>query len=228
MELTDALDSDESARFRHRIKALPQELYDKIFEPTFTFEGGTCAIDKTYKPPATLQVDATTRRRATQIFYAQTKFEVKQRSDACNWLSSLSYEHQRLLHVVRYDPSCAPYPPRGKLVDGDCIAEQESQMDLWYALDALADEFELAKERHTFGVRISLDFIGVCIHFEDEEEAVWTSRPDHYLDDVKLKNLKRLGEKYYGQWHGFPSELLEGEDPVVDDKLIAYFESKRG
>lgn len=44
-----------------RLHALPPELYNEIYELTFTPTSTDIYVDEGYKPPATLQVDRATR-----------------------------------------------------------------------------------------------------------------------------------------------------------------------
>ena len=82
------------------VKALPQELYDDIYQLTFTVSAGIRHIESTYKPPSCLQVDESTRNAFAEDFYNSgifcVEFKVVRR-----WASSLEVAHIRKIHEVR-------------------------------------------------------------------------------------------------------------------------------
>lgn len=98
------------------VQALPAELYNKIFDLTFTTDSGwTFAHDKcdihriacAYKPPSTLQVNRSTRAVFAKLYYGigtsrsrATTFYISSK-DAARWISSLTSGHVFLLEEVR-------------------------------------------------------------------------------------------------------------------------------
>lgn len=75
---------------------LPQELYDKIHELTFTLEKAPILIDDSYKPPSTLQVSRATRQILEAAYYLNT-FHCKNLQQLQQWAASLSLENKTTL-----------------------------------------------------------------------------------------------------------------------------------
>lgn len=116
------LTADELAR---GLQTLPSELYNIIYDLTFTTTPNNQPhrIDKTYKPPTTLQIDRASRSQAAQSFYTNITFNLPVKAGlnepddailvngrlvdpvndtlAHSWLLSLTPEHLRLLRKVR-------------------------------------------------------------------------------------------------------------------------------
>ena len=90
-----------------RIQNLPQELYDMIYEHTFTADTEKVEINADYKPPKLLAVD-----RASRHFYAKSHyggrmffvaFGVNDLRDLLRWLKSLSGDHQAMIREIRFE-----------------------------------------------------------------------------------------------------------------------------
>ncbi|KAK4617574.1 hypothetical protein CLAFUW4_11871 [Fulvia fulva] len=60
---------------KHRLEALPQELYDMIHDHTFTILPTYQLIAATYKPPSILQVNRSIRTGLLPTYYSTTTFE---------------------------------------------------------------------------------------------------------------------------------------------------------
>ena len=91
-----------------RVHALPAELFNKIRGLTFNtadYQRIHIEIDKSYKPPALLQVDRASRRSHAPPYYGSTFFDFQECSDGINlcakWLSSLLNYHKKILRYVR-------------------------------------------------------------------------------------------------------------------------------
>lgn len=85
-----------------QVLALPAEIYNKIY--FFVFTAGVdeeeiqfTALDKSYKPPPSLQVNQASRTHFPSLFYGNTIFTVCSRDDFLNWFNSLDRQHVPLL-----------------------------------------------------------------------------------------------------------------------------------
>ncbi|USW49221.1 hypothetical protein Slin15195_G025400 [Septoria linicola] len=78
------------------LQFLPQELYDKIHELTFTLDEALICIDSSYKPPAILQVSRATRQALEATYYLNT-FHCKNMQQLQQWTASLSIENKTAL-----------------------------------------------------------------------------------------------------------------------------------
>lgn len=83
-----AADTNTSPTLNDLIAALPQELYDKIYGKTFTFNAATITVDEDYRPPNILQVSRATRAQVMAQYYHSTTFEGRIQTLA-RWSSSL-------------------------------------------------------------------------------------------------------------------------------------------
>ncbi|KAK4494304.1 hypothetical protein PRZ48_014602 [Zasmidium cellare] len=76
-----------TATLRQRLEALPQELYDEIYDLTFTPDGGTRNISDTYRPPAQLQVSRATRLQFSKAYFGDgAVFRVQTEEVLGKWL----------------------------------------------------------------------------------------------------------------------------------------------
>lgn len=99
----------EVEQLASRVQSMPQELYDRIYESTFTFYAGhpIQIIHKSrsrnpYKPPSTLAVDRASRKLATASLYPECTFEFELLSAVEEWSKSLLPGHRVLLRDVRW------------------------------------------------------------------------------------------------------------------------------
>lgn len=79
------------------VQALPGELYNKIYDLTFTFDD-IYNIDRNYKPPSSLQVNRATRNAHMKIYY-RSIFHVGM-ENLIKWLASLTCGQARTLTDV--------------------------------------------------------------------------------------------------------------------------------
>lgn len=71
------------------VQSLPRELFDEIFDLTFTLPKDLVTlIDKHHKEPSILQVDSATRKQVTAQYYA-TRFECTDHNLLAQWLGLL-------------------------------------------------------------------------------------------------------------------------------------------
>lgn len=101
------------------IQALPPELFDLIYDYTFTIDIPIQTIDENYRPPARLQVDTISRAAFAKSYYATT-FHIKPGNHdilGTKWLSSLPSSHIQLIHRIvvpklfAYGKSCDCFVP---------------------------------------------------------------------------------------------------------------------
>lgn len=94
-----------------RVQSLPPELYNQIYEFTFSLEALTCGerirVDKSYKPPSILQVSREQRCELFQAFYEYTIFCFTDDPTCHNnleeltfWLKSLPITHRKVLNAA--------------------------------------------------------------------------------------------------------------------------------
>ena len=87
------------------IASLPQEIWDKIYY--FTFEhniGASVTIDNIPAPPATFQVDRTSRIICITGYYSNTHFHTDNRKLLISWLGLMARSrHVHLLQDVEFD-----------------------------------------------------------------------------------------------------------------------------
>lgn len=90
---------------KQNLEDLPAELYDLIYNFTFTPSSSDFHISGSYNPPANLQVDRRTRQLATKRYYhLDAIFWCTNHEHCVHWLTSLSEETLELLHEVRCEP----------------------------------------------------------------------------------------------------------------------------
>jgi hypothetical protein len=70
--------SSKDCKFKSRLHALPQELFNLIHDYTFTVEhSDPIVVDKAYKPPAILQVNSLSRANLLDQYYAANTFDIQ-------------------------------------------------------------------------------------------------------------------------------------------------------
>ena len=70
---------------KSRLYSLPQELFDEIFDLTFTIDKNSVTfIDASYKPPSILQVNRATRNLTSRAYY-QTTFKSRDSMLLAKW-----------------------------------------------------------------------------------------------------------------------------------------------
>lgn len=90
---------------QQHLEDLPPELYDIIYNLTFTPEASAYHISGSYKPPSTLQINRTIRQLVTKRYYhPKAVFSCTNHEHCVRWLTSLSDETLKLLHEVRCQP----------------------------------------------------------------------------------------------------------------------------
>lgn len=80
------------------VQALPGELFNKIYDLTFT-PNDSYHIDSSYKPPSCLQVSRSTRSMQTKEYYGST-FHIERRHFG-QWLAPFTIERVRELQKVQ-------------------------------------------------------------------------------------------------------------------------------
>ncbi|KAK4494924.1 hypothetical protein PRZ48_014280 [Zasmidium cellare] len=92
----------------HRIQNLPQELQDGIFEYYLIIPAETVVINKTYKPPAHLQINRAMREKLAKEYYGHITFTLEGdrstvETTCSKWLSSLPSQHLDIVARVRIE-----------------------------------------------------------------------------------------------------------------------------
>lgn len=87
--------------FRALLHALPSELYDKIFDLTFTKCENSHAIDKTYKPPNSLLVSRSTRDQFAKSYCGDRSIFYISQFTLSDFIDSLTIEHRMLFSEIR-------------------------------------------------------------------------------------------------------------------------------
>jgi len=91
------------------VQALPTELFDQIYENTFTHEQSTQVINKAYKPSHLLQVDRASRSLFAISYYGRTlyttddpyeRWTINKQPECCMWLKSLPAEHLNMIREI--------------------------------------------------------------------------------------------------------------------------------
>ena len=90
-----------------RVQDLPQELYDIIYQYTFTAEFGEVEINADYKTPKLLAVDRASRHLYAKSHYRGRTFCIAHLSndhrDLFRWLKSLPSDHQAMIREIRFE-----------------------------------------------------------------------------------------------------------------------------
>lgn len=104
--------------FNFLVQSLPQELFDSIYDLTFTPESEIVQIKCCHKPPHLLAVDRSSRRLfATRYYGSPNGFQVpglaqvERRSLMTPWLKSVHPTYRAMLLYVEYSMDDAYVPP---------------------------------------------------------------------------------------------------------------------
>lgn len=90
-----------AATLHQLLQTLPQELYDRIHDLTFTpTSNATVSIANNYTPPSPLQVSAATRQSFAQSYYTSNAFHSKDCEILCSWTLTLPKHHRDLLRNI--------------------------------------------------------------------------------------------------------------------------------
>lgn len=118
---------DDSDKLPQLMCALPQEIYDKIYNLSFTIDiahseddesAQIVRIDNVYRPPAIMQVDRTTRRAVAADFYPNMHFHGTNAALLVRWLCSIPYTHLELLKYVEHGIT-EPYTSKSPVDDAE-------------------------------------------------------------------------------------------------------------
>ena len=161
--------------FDGRIQDLPQEVFDKIYDFTFTVpKGATCYIHQTSRPPSLLGVDRTSRSKYAHSYYGDTVFALYSATVAARWLVSLPPEHSSVITTIRYyTATLGPiwldqYPSSPRRLDmmiRQLVAEAKSM--IW----------NFRTEVATRGFFLGEGILQVSMRRSSDYMLVWTSNP---------------------------------------------------
>lgn len=84
------------------LQGLPAELFNEIFEYTFTPTTSQVAITTAYRPPLELQISTLSREKFARRYYGSTKFIAGDMTVLVHWLRHLRVKHIERLADVRY------------------------------------------------------------------------------------------------------------------------------
>lgn len=94
----------DTAQFAKHLQGLPQELYDKIYNLTFSaIRVPRATIDSHYRPPATLQVDQASRELFANVYYSTCNFRFRNMRKFTTWVRAMTKPHLRLINHMTYD-----------------------------------------------------------------------------------------------------------------------------
>lgn len=102
-------ETSETNSLIERVQSLPSELYEEIYNLTFTVNTETCYVDKAYRPPGILQVNKNWRSALRQRYYDKTIFRIPAGLNGVEhltrWLTFCTQEHGRniaspTLHIL--------------------------------------------------------------------------------------------------------------------------------
>ncbi|KAF7191810.1 hypothetical protein HII31_06855, partial [Pseudocercospora fuligena] len=128
---------------QRRIRVLPQELQDLIFDFVLgSFEPGeTVTIDEDYQPPKALSINHATRKKLTAQYYSNTKFVINfsgwrnfKTYSTYLWIRSVVCEHLSLVKELRF---------RHDLITRRQICEELQQHEDWLSQENPAKHIRL-------------------------------------------------------------------------------------
>jgi hypothetical protein len=111
MEHEQASTTDETSagELNRRIQSLPQELFDMIYDFTFTAVATVprITIDEHYRPPALLRVDPIPRRAFAKVCYGLNELhpdfdDILDDKVMKAWLRSIPKEHRVYVRKIRH------------------------------------------------------------------------------------------------------------------------------
>lgn len=146
---------------KQRLEDLPRELYEYIYELTFTSDTKPRSIWEGYHPPSTLQVSHETRRSFARQFYHgrdDALFFCWDHEKCLRWLLSLPREHVALLREVR----CATQPTSWLL---DCVN-----------YTAKTQRSHILQQLYKRGVFLDAKVLYFQICPEEGANSVWTNK----------------------------------------------------
>lgn len=115
------------------VQALPAELYNEIYDLTFTADPGNRYIDGNYKPPSCLQVSRSTRKTFEQSYYGNNSIFYGGWKYASKWTWCLPRPLRfELLEEVEIT----------KVLGRDWVIEPPSSDEIREALEKLSPDFE--------------------------------------------------------------------------------------
>jgi hypothetical protein len=99
------MEDGTSTESRRRVHKLPPELFEFIYDSTFTPTSSIIKIDKDYKPPSNLQVNRELRAQLVDAFYNANTLYIFQDTELLEkWLESLiKHRNFRKLGTIYFD-----------------------------------------------------------------------------------------------------------------------------
>lgn len=76
------------------------QLFDRIYDLTFTSNSGTIVTDQDYKPPALLQLNKATRRTFATCYYGENVFRLRLAGPIVDWLEALEEDTRYMIQHV--------------------------------------------------------------------------------------------------------------------------------
>ena len=83
------------------VQGLPPELYNTIYEFTFSPSTDTINVTRSCRPPSELQVDRTSREFFARQYYGNSKFITTDMDITVHWLRVLRLQHLQYLQDVK-------------------------------------------------------------------------------------------------------------------------------
>lgn len=162
-----------------RVQSLPPELYDYVYDLTFTaFPTQHAELGSTYRPPSCLQVSKASRAKFAASYYAHTTFifthsasHTESITTGVNWLVSLLPEHVAMIRCLRYDtePPSMMAAYRGVMVQNASATSMIAR--------ALQPVLSIRAQLQRSGVLLKSGVLQVNVRCMPDDKEVWTKWP---------------------------------------------------
>ena len=164
-----------------RVQSLPPELYNTIYDLTFTaysIQGANVELDSSYRPPSCLQVSKASRDEFAASYYAHTIFMFSQRASytesittGVNWLVSLPPEHVAMIRCLRYNT----YPHSMLAAPRSVMAQNAAATSM--VARAIQSVINIRAQLNSSGVMLKSGVLQVNVRCLPVDEEVWTKWP---------------------------------------------------
>lgn len=91
---------DKITSLRDLMQSLPQELYDEIYNLTFTANQKVLYVTRTYRPPHLTRIDHNSRTKFVASYYRNTTFLFTRRRTFRRWKRALAHMSNTAFHKL--------------------------------------------------------------------------------------------------------------------------------
>ncbi|CAK1358073.1 uncharacterized protein RHO25_007843 [Cercospora beticola] len=91
---------DKTTSLRELMQSLPQELYDEIYNLTFTANQKVLYVTRTYHPPHLTRIDHNSRTKFVASYYRNTTFLFTRRRTFRSWKRALAHFPDTAFHKL--------------------------------------------------------------------------------------------------------------------------------